>query len=1831
MARVISGKYEEIERLGQGGQGVVYKVRHAEQKTTFALKAIPAYLLSTPSTVGRFEQEALVLGRLRHRNIVQVLGNGRDETLGLIYIVMEYIQGKTLKDYLQDKGPLSLPEVLEISRQIADALAYAHAQSPSVIHRDIKPTNIMIEDFSGRVVLLDFGIAKELDDARESHTRTGFMIGTWKYSSPEQLRHEPLTGSADVYSLGMVMYEMYTGKQFFAGLEEPAVLSRVLNDEREHDPYFARPTMPEFVGLVKKAIAKSRDRRYRRMADLLNDLEACWWALDEEKTKTIFLNGPIAVKPFVPQPPPPANGPTKQGADESRGATSDHSASQLGVQDLDAIDAEIRRLQGERQRLAILSLQTTVREAREVAEQTGALQWAPVEFAQGRTQEDNANTHLRETQYALAQENFERALASFLHAREAATKAELRNRVEQVRREVETAKGDADRHEASTHASISYDRALSSLAAAETQFQQEAYEEARKLYAEARNQFEDARDLAYRETRREEACSAQTEASTAREAALREGADTLASTLVEEARRNEQQAAAALEREEFTQARALYLAASQKYGHAQRQAHIGGQTQGKVVHAAQAAEEAQKRVLAIGGDADAQPSYRQGLEAQRRATLYQESREYSKALEAYKHARHLFNETAKLLLATLQRTAETMQRRVETVRVNAESVHAQEKALIAYEHAQALEKRGNDLLVEQSYQQAIHCYEEAQRAFDEARESVVKEALREQVTFQQRQAQSAKKAAHEAQAEILAPDTFTRGTETEAQASAAADRGDFTAAQRLFEDAEQYYTRAENQARAERRQRWQRVMRSAQKALAAQEHVRSVDPSIENHPQYREAAELYERAQTHLADEQYEHAERLYQEVQLHYEALSRVIEEERLSQTVTQAREHMVRAREAAERAGANQDRTRRQWQYATNTATTAQEREQQGDLADAVTLYQEAEQQFITITQDIAEHTAHEAVRRRQRATDAKRKTESGRSLAEQAEVRVFSSELYRQALHEETKGEEALVGAKWEEAEAHFARAQEQFKVALEEAQRRKTAKDVAELAKRKAITTRDEAEKKRAAELFPERFREAVSLVFRAEQALQQSSFADAQREFTAGHQLFVQLHNDAKARGQQIKDAEDLTRIMLPPERDAQIEKKPPASERSSDEEPTRVRDATERKQDAEAKDATVVFPVPLPAQKTEDLVHLEGKRADVPSAYQIISDRVFRSDILRKYSVMAVGLLAVAAGVYLALRSSKDLTPRIIAETPRLEEQVVVEEGRKQTFTVTVQPAKSKRLRYEWYVGESKRETTSEPQWTYEPGYDESTETAKSITVVLREGEQERERRVWTNVVVQNQPQPPRLRRLSPAGEQPLKAAAGEELTFSVEVSDVDNDAGEPSWSVDGKLLGQGASQKIRIPAEGESHTVVAQVTDTAGGTDTLEWTITVQAPPQAAPMHPEIVEVTPAVEKQILVEEGRKQTFKVTVQPAKSKGLRYDWYIGESKRQTTSEPQWIYEPGYEEGTETTKSVTVVLREGEQERDRRVWTNVVVQNRPQPPKLQRVSPSGQTIEVNSGEELTFSVEVSDVDNDAEEPSWSVDGKPLGQGTSQKVRIPAEGESHTVVAQVTDKTGGIATTKWTVVVPSARSPQIVEARPKGTEIVTTGGQEIVFSVIVEPSLQGQGKANIQVEWDVDGVVRQSLESPQFRLLEERAGSHTVLATAINRDGVRSKPKKWLVKVRQAQGVKIELSKEEVRDWVERYRRAIEQKDSQALERLGLDKAEARQTIDDVKKSEEVSVKISMSDQDITLEGNPATEAKITFIRWDIRDGTRTAPGTVRYTVEKRANGQIMLAR
>jgi len=272
MEQIIAGKYAVLSQIGRGGMGIVYQVRHLTLETTLALKVLPSELAADPELVNRFHQEARVMAQLSHPHIVRVSDVDRDGDTH--FFVMDYIAGESLSQYLRKRGALPLPEVTSIARQVAQALEYAHSHQPPVIHRDIKPSNILLEEGSRRALVTDFGIAKVVGTMDWTHT--GMVLGTLRYCAPEQiLQYKDLDGRVDLYALGLVMYEMAVGQPFFTETEELALLDRVLHRPGENVPIFISPVPSEFAALVTRAIARGREQRYPRVAELLRDLEAC--------------------------------------------------------------------------------------------------------------------------------------------------------------------------------------------------------------------------------------------------------------------------------------------------------------------------------------------------------------------------------------------------------------------------------------------------------------------------------------------------------------------------------------------------------------------------------------------------------------------------------------------------------------------------------------------------------------------------------------------------------------------------------------------------------------------------------------------------------------------------------------------------------------------------------------------------------------------------------------------------------------------------------------------------------------------------------------------------------------------------------------------------------------------------------------------------------------------------------------------------------------------------------------------------------------------------------------------------------------------------------------------------------------------------------------------------------------------------------------------------------------------------------------------------------------------------------------------------------------------
>jgi serine/threonine-protein kinase len=242
------GRYLIADRIGQGAMGVVYRARDPIIDRVVALKTIDPHLSGEALREfnERFFHEAKSAGRLGHPNIVTIYDAGEAE--GVAYIAMEYLEGASLRQVLDDHPPLAISRVMEIGAQVARGLAYAHEHG--VVHSDVKPANVILAN-GRRPKLTDFGIA------RVAGAPTGELAGSPKYMSPEQVRGEPLDGRTDIFSLGAVLYELLTGKQPFTGEDVPAIVKSVL----EHEPPPPSTLNPQVPAAVDKVVARMLAKR----------------------------------------------------------------------------------------------------------------------------------------------------------------------------------------------------------------------------------------------------------------------------------------------------------------------------------------------------------------------------------------------------------------------------------------------------------------------------------------------------------------------------------------------------------------------------------------------------------------------------------------------------------------------------------------------------------------------------------------------------------------------------------------------------------------------------------------------------------------------------------------------------------------------------------------------------------------------------------------------------------------------------------------------------------------------------------------------------------------------------------------------------------------------------------------------------------------------------------------------------------------------------------------------------------------------------------------------------------------------------------------------------------------------------------------------------------------------------------------------------------------------------------------------------------------------------------------------------------------------------------
>jgi len=276
VGQVIAERYHITKKLGEGGMGQVYLAEHVKMGRRCAIKIMTPGAMGDPDAISRFNREAANASRISHPNVCAIYDFGETPD-GLIYLAMEFIEGKSLTDLLQEAGTLPLARSATMIQQCAEALQVAH--DLGIVHRDLKPDNIMVTTSRGKdtVKVVDFGIAKAMagkEGGSQKVTKTGFVVGTPEYMSPEQLAGDPVDGRSDLYSLGLVFYRMLTGASPFpADSQQETMIKRLTDDPLPLS--VARPDVrfpPEVQKVLDRALARGPAERYPSAQDFARDI-----------------------------------------------------------------------------------------------------------------------------------------------------------------------------------------------------------------------------------------------------------------------------------------------------------------------------------------------------------------------------------------------------------------------------------------------------------------------------------------------------------------------------------------------------------------------------------------------------------------------------------------------------------------------------------------------------------------------------------------------------------------------------------------------------------------------------------------------------------------------------------------------------------------------------------------------------------------------------------------------------------------------------------------------------------------------------------------------------------------------------------------------------------------------------------------------------------------------------------------------------------------------------------------------------------------------------------------------------------------------------------------------------------------------------------------------------------------------------------------------------------------------------------------------------------------------------------------------------------------------
>jgi tRNA A-37 threonylcarbamoyl transferase component Bud32 len=1641
---IVAGKYEVLGRLGEGGQGSVWKVRHVELDQIRAMKWQPDEGLD--DSASRFRREGLALARLRHPHIVEVFDFGRDADAH--YLVMEYVEGQNLAQRLKTRGRPTVPDALEMARQVASALAYAHRQPyvdsqgrrhEGMIHRDIKPSNILLrEQAAVHVLLADFGLVK-LGDAGE-RTTTGAVMGTYKYSAPEQLglrRGRERVGvdhRADVFAFGLVLYELLEGRQFHEGLDMGEVLGRVLYEELDAD--FAQPVSAKLRALVTSCIRRFPEERPETMDAVLRELELSMADFRGEETQTRF----------VPH------------ADQD-------------------IDQQIEVLLRERERRRVQVAQATARTARQEAVAADAEALAADPFGQAAAADEEASAAARDGRLDDARRVYERAAELFGTARAAATTARQRREIDGLVREVDAARAHAEAEGVPELSPDAWGRAIKLDAAARAALARNELDGvARDLRAAHDELVHAARDAIAVRTRRE-AKAARQRLETVRRAAEAAQAPELAGRAFALAADVEAQGEAALGNGDVLSARDLYERAAADFEAAtvdavrerdRRAVVAAGQaterarTAAREAGAAELAPEELRRAEALAAEADG---------ALARVDLGAAADLQARAADAFGRAAGVARERA------LERAREAAAR----TRADAEAARAAARAGGVVETAlrdgDAAVAAGDARGAQGDFAAADADYARARGLFAEA----LARARRERADGARRQAERARDAAAAAHAARVVTAVWDDAEAERARAGEALAGERLEDAAAAFARAAASYERAATDAAAAReraagaregavaaRTRVADQVRGwAEDALAgADALVHGGDERLAAHDlgaacaRYAEAAAAFEAAGRAAAAARSDAARRAQREAEA---ARAAAEASRRRADDAGASREAADLVRQAAARLAAG------------NRAIDA------GDLAAATAAFTDA-----TAAYDRAASDAQAAVAARERAAaerlaQARRAAEQAREAAETARQQAAATSAERDAAAELAtaaerfaSGRAALDGGDYAAATSDFTEARTAWGEAAAvaqaaatararaEAEERTRAKRMAEQARAAATAARDGTAGMGAEGDAPGEMRRAVAAFRTATAAFEAGDYVVAARDFAQAAIAWdeaatvVQAAVEARARaeaearaGEEAAQAAAAQATRDRAERAAHDAQALAQSARRAAEATTAAEDAAD-----ELRRATARFDAASAALSAGDHATAAAAFGDAAASFEAAIGAARAAVEARAEAAAREARERAAAEARARERAEAEARAREAEERARRRQAAEQARARTEAAARAAAEAKEREARAQAAEEAKRREAAAR-----------AAAEAKARDAAAREAAAAKAREAEAQADVTQLPRAPDVDRT----RIDVGGTADERTRIDVRPT-------SPPARVTGEV-------PAPVARPGRSPAVLAGGATALVAIGIVAWIVT--RPGRVSPPALEWASLTPA-DATVAAREGTPLAFAAAVRGAEgSEDVRYAWTLDGTRRGDGA--TWTFTPDFAGAAREHDVRVSASRDGRQLE--RAW-RVAVENVDRPPRIEAPADETTTIEVTAGAPLELAVRASDpdlADGDALTYAWRRDGAPVASAADASLTLSDARDGERIRVAVLDEAGLEAWREWTVVVrakpveiepvapttlpaPPEAAPTIVELTPAPGRFELAGGTSRTFRVRATDPNPGD---TVRYAWLVDG--------------------------------------------------------------------------------------------------------------------------------------------------------------